>query len=475
MDTSGEPSTRQYCLQLPTFHAPGTHWYHAHVHGATGIQVSNGLAGSIIIDEPADQKIPADSEYIWMVQEVIGSSNAPGTCTTNPNDRNVYLSGSSVYSNTQASYTDPTKPYGTTPPTGVGFTVNSLSSPTLKMQPNEIQRWRIIDGTATPRGIFNFVLLQPTIQGGKVVGYKDFSNCMYLIAVDGITFFGHKPQQLPVSTGTYPVNPNGGTPNPSPGGWALAPGNRADVLISIPTPGIYQVWRYDNGQTGGGPICQVLAIIEVAGPSMPQRNVADIPLPGWDKAPCYIQPIMDGELNAPDLSYDFVVKRASSGKGGYFGGYTINGQVYGNPGGTHPNTTVKLGDVRRTRLTNPKPTGPSQPNGGGNHPYHIHVNPFQLEHDLIDPTQPDDPWNWRWWDTILIPEGTTVANGNPMYIRSRYLNYDGGYVLHCHILVHEDAGMMQDFTVVADPANGYPPIEPCTPLSVCQKGRPKTA
>ncbi|MGD0864144.1 MAG: multicopper oxidase domain-containing protein [Rhizomicrobium sp.] len=448
MDTSGEPSTRQYCLQLPTFHAPGTHWYHAHIHGATGIQVMNGVAGAIIIDEPPDQKIPADNEYIWMVQEVTGGSNAPGKCTTDPNDPNVYLSGSTVYSNMKASSTDSTKPYGSGQPQGVGFTVNSLSSPTLTMQPNEIQRWRIIDGTATPRGIYNFALLDAT--------GKDVSNYMYLIAVDGITFFGHKPQQLPVSA----------TPQTTPGGRAMAPGNRIDVLVSIPTPGTYKVWRLNNSHTGGNAANQILAVIDVAGPSMPQRNVADIPLPGWDKAPCYLQPIMDNEINADPLAYDFQINQGS----GFFGGFKINGQVYGNPDGTHPNTTVKLGDVRRTQLTN---------SGGGNHPYHIHVNPFQLEHDLIDPKLPDDPWNWRWWDTILIPEGTlpptSTSPGNPMFIRSRYVNYDGAFVIHCHILIHEDAGMMQDFTVQADPANGYPSVEPCTPLNVCQKGRPKTA
>jgi len=447
--------TRNYCVQLPTFHAPGTHWYHAHVHGATGIQVSNGLAGAIIVEETYDDKIPSDSEYIWMIQEVFGGANAPGACTTNPNDPNVYLSGSSVYSNMKASSSSSVKPYGSAPPTGIGFTVNSLSSPTLKIQPNEIQRWRIIDGTATPRGIFNFVLLQPILDSnGNVTGYNDFSNCMYLVAVDGITFYGHSPQQLPVSSATYPVNPNTNPngPNKTPGGWALAPGNRADVLVSISQPGNYQVWRYDNSNTGGGPICQILANVEVAGPSMPQRNVAQIPLPGWDKAPCYIQPIQDSEINAADLAYNFQVN------GGYFGGFTINNQVYGNPDGTHPNTTVKLGDVRRTKL--------STTAGSANHPYHIHVNPFQVEHDKIDPNGPDDPSNWRWWDTILVPQASEF------YIRSRYVNYDGGFVLHCHILIHEDAGMMQDFTVEADPANGYPAVAPCTPLSTCQKGRP---
>jgi FtsP/CotA-like multicopper oxidase with cupredoxin domain len=46
---------------------------------------------------------------------------------------------------------------------------------------------------------------------------------------------------------------------------------------------------------------------------------------------------------------------------------------------------------------------------GGDHPYHIHVNPFQVEGDKIDPNGPDDPSNWRFWDTILIPSGAGGA------------------------------------------------------------------
>jgi len=418
MDTSGEPSTRKYCVQLPTFHAPGTHWYHAHIHGATGIQLVNGLAGAIIVEEPEDQKISADKEVIWMVQEVIGGSYAPGTCDHHPDE--LYMSGAAVYSNTAVSATDGTKPYGSVAPQGVGFTVNSLSSPTLKMQPNEIQRWRVIDGTATPRGIFNFVL--------KDASGTDVSQYLYLIAVDGITFYGHSPQRV------------------GSGGWVLAPGNRADFLVSIPTPGIYKVWRMKNGTSPGDD--QILAIIEVTGPSMPQRDVSKIPLPGWDKAPCYLQPIMDNEINEDPLKFDLDVV------GGYFGGFVINGKPYGNSSGIPPNVTVKLGDVRRTLLAS-----------GGKHPYHIHVNPFQVEGDKIDPNGPNDPSNWRWWDTILIP-------GKPVNTRSRYLNYDGMFVFHCHILVHEDFGMMSNFTVEADPANGYPPVAPCTPVTKCQKGRP---
>ncbi len=92
------------------------------------------------------------------------------------------------------------------------------------------------------------------------------------------------------------------------------------------------------------------------------------------------------------------------------------------------------------------------------HPFHIHVNPFQTQ-IKIDPSQGDDVENMRWQDTVTIPPNTTDAN--PLKIRQRFLTYDGKFVLHCHILVHEDLGMMQDITV-----NGSG-IGPCVGVTTC--------
>jgi FtsP/CotA-like multicopper oxidase with cupredoxin domain len=39
-------------------------------------------------------------------------------------------------------------------------------------------------------------------------------------------------------------------------------------------------------------------------------------------------------------------------------------------------------------------------------------------------------------------------------MRSRFVDYSGAYVMHCHILVHEDRGMM--FTVVVADATPLP-------------------
>ena len=47
------------------------------------------------------------------------------------------------------------------------------------------------------------------------------------------------------------------------------------------------------------------------------------------------------------------------------------------------------------------------------------------------------PAPWIWWDDIAIPPGGYVK------FLSRFVDFTGQYVLHCHILAHEDRGMMQ--------------------------------
>jgi len=59
-----------------------------------------------------------------------------------------------------------------------------------------------------------------------------------------------------------------------------------------------------------------------------------------------------------------------------------------------------------------------------------------------------------WWDTFAIPSARADPNAAtpiPGYfkMRSRFVDYHGVYVMHCHILIHEDRGMM--FTVEVTP------------------------
>jgi len=100
------------------------------------------------------------------------------------------------------------------------------------------------------------------------------------------------------------------------------------------------------------------------------------------------------------------------------------------------------------------------------HPFHIHVNPFQVI-EIFDPVTMDEPKvfekDFVWHDTIGIPPAYNYyPNGKPrldksgkqtwvngyVKFRSRFVDFSGLFVLHCHILAHEDRGMMQLVQVV---------------------------
>jgi FtsP/CotA-like multicopper oxidase with cupredoxin domain len=101
------------------------------------------------------------------------------------------------------------------------------------------------------------------------------------------------------------------------------------------------------------------------------------------------------------------------------------------------------------------------------HPFHIHVNPFQVV-EIFDPNEGGIKRKWDkfgvWQDVIAIPSAlkdtttgkllidpdTGVAK-TPGYlrIRTKFVDFTGSFVLHCHILAHEDRGMMQLVRVIS--------------------------
>lgn len=90
---------------------------------------------------------------------------------------------------------------------------------------------------------------------------------------------------------------------------------------------------------------------------------------------------------------------------------------------------------------------------GVDHPFHIHQNPFWVSRIEV----PDENGNLvnildkpRWQDVVWIPR-----NGGRVVFRSRFPDFVGKYVNHCHILLHEDNGMMQavEITPFADEAS----------------------
>ncbi|MER6005646.1 multicopper oxidase family protein [Nonomuraea angiospora] len=71
------------------------------------------------------------------------------------------------------------------------------------------------------------------------------------------------------------------------------------------------------------------------------------------------------------------------------------------------------------------------------HTFHVHVNDFQV---ISVNGRPYDARNWQ--DTVQLPARGEVV------MRTRFRDFVGKYPLHCHILNHEDRGMMANIEVV---------------------------
>lgn len=84
------------------------------------------------------------------------------------------------------------------------------------------------------------------------------------------------------------------------------------------------------------------------------------------------------------------------------------------------------------------------------HPFHIHVNPFFVTHINGVELAQDDPLR-RWQDTMAIPTAAKegVIPPGSFTMLSRFTRFTGKFVIHCHILDHEDQGMMQAVEVVS--------------------------
>lgn len=67
---------------------------------------------------------------------------------------------------------------------------------------------------------------------------------------------------------------------------------------------------------------------------------------------------------------------------------------------------------------------------------HIHINPFQI---LDEQSQPERAWR----DLVDVPPRASVR------LRVRFADFTGKTVQHCHILEHEDQGMMGTVEIVS--------------------------
>ncbi len=362
----------------PMVHYPGTFWYHAHLHGTTAVQLASGMAGALIVEGDIDQipEVRNARERIFVFQQLAFDKDGE---VKSLEDLDQNWAGD-----------DPEDPPQHGP--AKHTTINGKVKPLIELRPLQVERWRMIDA-----GIFEILNMSLRARNNPQQTIP-----FHVIGFDGITL-----KAVEAHTEIE-----------------LAPGYRAEALIQAPaTPGVYLLYKKTPELrltaltlTGEDALKvdepEILAVVEVKGaPCTDSRNpCASRIMPAGTKLPAPLPDIPKSEVSSPDRPVKFSV---ASGK------FLINDRIF-DPNEVSKDFQLTKGRTEEWVLSN---------TSRGPHPFHIHVNAFQMVNDDGSPG--------RWRDTVIVPPGKTIR------MRTRIERFTGRFVLHCHILTHEDMGMMQ--------------------------------
>lgn len=197
----------------------------------------------------------------------------------------------------------------------------------------------------------------------------------------------------------------------------LAPGNRADLLVTGSAgTSTLSALPYDRGSVGG--------MMMGGGNS---RSADEIALATFTVAGDAVTPVtaIPKQAVQRDLRSATVTARRElvfamgMGMGGGMMTPTINGHAFD---ASRIDTTVQFDSVEEWLLTNTSTL---------DHPLHLHVWPMQI---IEQDGRPVDTTMWQ--DVVNIPARSTTR------VRIAFDDFSGRTVYHCHILDHEDNGMM---------------------------------
>jgi suppressor of ftsI len=191
----------------------------------------------------------------------------------------------------------------------------------------------------------------------------------------------------------------------------LPPGKRFDVIVRAPTiPGDYFLETVSYNQGGDQYPQDILVNVHVSG-----ERVMSLPALTAGLA-------VDDETQESEVAERrrFVFSESADGNS-----FFINGKPFDMD---RVDARPKLGTIEEWTLVN---TSSEQ------HPFHIHINDFKVL------SVNGVPYNARGeQDTVVIPPAGEVV------VRIPFLDFTGKFVFHCHILAHEDNGMMAIVEVV---------------------------
>lgn len=195
----------------------------------------------------------------------------------------------------------------------------------------------------------------------------------------------------------------------------LAPGNRADLLVRMQTgTSELRTLGYDRGS----PMMGMMSGRSSSGP----RTLARLVVQGDadSSQPTARRPAgPDLRQSRPDRRREITFTMGSHGGMGAMMALGFDGRPFD---ADRIDQSVATGSVEEWTIRNPTPM---------DHPFHLHVWPMQVI-EVGSATAAEPVWR----DVVNVP-----AHGEAV-VRIRFARFSGRTVYHCHVLDHEDAGMM---------------------------------
>ncbi len=375
-----------YSFEIPRDHPAGLFYYHPHRHGSVADQVFGGLGGMLVVRGELDDlpEVRAAREHFLFLKDFPSGDGGSGGFSPHPMQRVWGREGEIL-------------------------TVNGEIRPELPVAAGGLLRLRLLNGS-------NARFYRLALEGHP----------FHLIATDGGAIAA--PVRLEE--------------------LLLAPGERADVLVQANRPaGRYRLQALPYDRLGGMGMGMGMAGMGMGrggmgrrgwggmgmGRGWPGMGMGDPPgLPGRSTTTTLATIRYEGEgpamplprqlLTVPALpqavrSRSLTLSHAMRpGRGMAF---LIDGRVYEHG---RIDTRVELDSVEEWILLN---------TGVMDHPFHVHINPFQV----ISRDGRPEPFR-AWKDTVVVRPGEEVR------IRTAFRDFPGRTVYHCHILDHEELGMM---------------------------------
>lgn len=393
-------STFQYNFRFPIDAPPGLYWYHPHVHGLTERDVLGGASGALVVDgiqnvQPAVAGLRPRVLVIRDQPQLQGLAEGPGNC------------GNGI------PFQDLSVNYVPIDSTQLNSGIVAFTPATLHMMPEETQFWRVTNSTAD------------TILDLQVL-------------YDG------RPQKLEiVGVDAVPVNSQDGE---QPGDlirvtqFRLPTGSRVEFLVKAPSPGVKVAQLVTNNiNTGSAGDCdptRPIFNIALARHDDDDDNVGDFTglnsaqqrFGGLSREPVSTTRVF--QFSEDDQNNQFFITQVSAGQ-----------QPMVFDANQPPAVVTTQGSVEKWIIQNVAQES---------HDFHLHQIHFKVlsqDNFKINGTTQAPAIEGQFLDVIDLPPWDNVKNPNGPFPEVQLLmdfrGVDiGTFVYHCHILNHEDLGMM---------------------------------